>query len=137
MTSEYITLQKIRRSGIYNQPLPFIGRAFPVKTEEEALAHLAALRKQHYDATHNCYAYRIGETAAIARFSDDGEPTGNGGPMMEALRAKGQPLPRRSHPLFRRYLAGRRRPCARLFKGGLGSGRQSGLQPCVFAMPIP
>ena len=57
----------------------FIGRCFPVQTEEEALAHLAALRKQHYDATHNCYAYRIGTRGETARFSDDGEPSGTAG----------------------------------------------------------
>lgn len=66
----------------------FIGRCFPVQTEEEALAHLAALRKQHYDATHNCYAYRIGTRGETARFSDDGEPSGTAGmPMMEVLTA--------------------------------------------------
>lgn len=90
MTSEYITLQKYGEAEFTISRSRFIGRAFPVKTEEEALTHLAALRKQHYDATHNCYAYRIGETAAIARFSDDGEPQGTAGlPMMEALRGKG------------------------------------------------
>ncbi|MBS1480873.1 MAG: YigZ family protein [Christensenellaceae bacterium] len=68
----------------------FIGRCFPIKTEEEALAHLAAIRKQHYDATHNCYAYRVGTRGETARFSDDGEPSGTAGmPMMEVLTANG------------------------------------------------
>ena len=67
----------------------FIGRCFPVSTEEEALAHLAAIRKQHYDARHNCYAYRIGPRGETARFSDDGEPSGTAGmPMMEVLTAR-------------------------------------------------
>lgn len=57
----------------------FIGRCFPVETEEAALAQLAAIRKQHYDATHNCYAYRIGTRGQTARFSDDGEPSGTAG----------------------------------------------------------
>lgn len=68
----------------------FIGRCFPIQTEEDALAHLAAIRKQHYDATHNCYAYRIGTRGETARFSDDGEPSGTAGmPMMEVLTANG------------------------------------------------
>lgn len=68
----------------------FIGRCFPIQTEEDALAHLAAIRKQHYDATHNCYAYRIGTRGETARFSDDGEPSGTAGmPMMEVLMANG------------------------------------------------
>ncbi len=68
----------------------FIGRCYPVETEEEALSILASIRKQHYDATHNCYAYRVGKRGETARFSDDGEPSGTAGmPMMEVLTANG------------------------------------------------
>lgn len=68
----------------------FIGRCYPVKTEEEALAHIEELRKRFWDASHNCYAYSIGETGMYARFSDDGEPSGTAGlPMMEALKGAG------------------------------------------------
>ena len=64
----------------------FIGRCFPVESEEAALCLLGDIRKKHWDATHNCFAYRIGENAA-ARFSDDGEPGGTAGlPMMEVLK---------------------------------------------------
>ena len=56
----------------------FIGRCFPVDSEEAALCLLGDIRKKHWDATHNCFAYRIGENAA-ARFSDDGEPGGTAG----------------------------------------------------------
>ena len=65
----------------------FIGHCFPTSSEEEALERLASLRKRFWDATHNCYAYSIGEKGQIARFSDDGEPGGTAGmPMMDALR---------------------------------------------------
>lgn len=65
----------------------FIGRAYPVQTEDEALSILAAIRKQHYDATHNCFAYIIKDGAA--RFSDDGEPSGTAGmPIMEVLKSR-------------------------------------------------
>ena len=67
----------------------FIGRCFPVTDEEAALSLLGDIRKKHWDATHNCFAYRIGETASIARFSDDGEPGGTAGmPIMDVLRSK-------------------------------------------------
>ena len=67
----------------------FIGRCFPVTSEEAALSLLGDIRKKHWDATHNCFAYRIGETTATARFSDDGEPGGTAGmPIMEVLRSK-------------------------------------------------
>jgi len=68
----------------------FIGRCFPVSSEQEALALLEKLRKQHWDATHNCYAYAIGEVGGVARYSDDGEPSGTAGlPMLEAMRRIG------------------------------------------------
>ena len=63
----------------------FIGRVWPVETEEEALAHIQAMKKHHYDATHNCWAYIIKDGAV--RFSDDGEPGGTAGnPMMQVLQ---------------------------------------------------
>ena len=63
----------------------FIGRCFPVTDEAEALKILERIRKQHWDATHNCFAYRL--RSGAARYSDDGEPQGTAGlPMMEVLR---------------------------------------------------
>ena len=63
----------------------FIGRAWPVETEEEALAKIQEMKKQHYDATHNCWAYIIKD--GPMRFSDDGEPGGTAGnPMMQVLQ---------------------------------------------------
>ena len=62
----------------------FIGRCFPVSSEEEALARLDEIRKLHHDATHNCWAYIIRDGAV--RFSDDGEPGGTAGmPIMDTL----------------------------------------------------
>ncbi len=62
----------------------FIGRCWPVSTEAEALAILERIRKDHWDATHNCYAYVL--RSGTARYSDDGEPSGTAGmPMMEGL----------------------------------------------------
>ena len=66
----------------------FIGRVWPVETEEEALEHIAAMKKQHYDATHNCWAYVIKDGAV--RFSDDGEPGGTAGrPIFNVIDKKG------------------------------------------------
>ena len=63
----------------------FIGRVWPVETEEEALAKIAEMKKQHYDATHNCWAYVL--KSGAMRFSDDGEPGGTAGnPMMQVLQ---------------------------------------------------
>ena len=63
----------------------FIGRCFPVSSEEEALARLDEIRKLHHDATHNCWAYNL--RGGIMRFSDDGEPGGTAGmPMLQVLQ---------------------------------------------------
>jgi len=63
----------------------FIGRAWLVETEEEALARIQEMKKKHYDATHNCWAYIIKD--GPMRFSDDGEPGGTAGnPMMQVLQ---------------------------------------------------
>ena len=63
----------------------FIGRVWCVETEEEALEKIAQMKKQHYDASHNCWAYIIKDGSM--RFSDDGEPGGTAGnPMMQVLQ---------------------------------------------------
>ena len=63
----------------------FIGRVWCVETEEEALEKIAEMKKKHYDASHNCWAYIIKDGAM--RFSDDGEPGGTAGnPMMQVLQ---------------------------------------------------
>ena len=66
----------------------FIGRIWPAETEEEALERIQQMKKQHYDATHNCWAYIIKDGAV--RFSDDGEPGGTAGmPMLQVLQREG------------------------------------------------
>lgn len=66
----------------------FIVRVWPVETEEEALEKIQAMKKAHYDATHNCWAYII--RGGAMRFSDDGEPGGTAGmPMVQVLQREG------------------------------------------------
>lgn len=68
----------------------FIASIFPVSSEEEALEKITKIRKKHYDARHNCFAYVIGEKNEIERCSDDGEPSGTAGrPMLEVLNGQG------------------------------------------------
>ena len=64
----------------------FLALVTRVKGMDDALAKLAEVRARHPDATHNCWAYRIG---AELRFSDDGEPGGTAGrPMLEVLQKR-------------------------------------------------
>ena len=66
----------------------FIGYVQPVETEEEARAFIARIKKQHYDARHNCWCYLIG--SGTVRYSDDGEPQGTAGqPMLNVFQREG------------------------------------------------
>ena len=63
----------------------FIAQAVPVESPEEAMDQLAQLR--YPAATHNVWAYRIGQAY---RFNDDGEPGGTGGqPVLRAIDGQG------------------------------------------------
>jgi uncharacterized YigZ family protein len=56
----------------------FIGRVFPINSADEAESHLLIIRKKHYDASHNCYAYKFIDDQSF-KYSDDGEPNGTAG----------------------------------------------------------
>lgn len=63
----------------------FISHLLPVESEEDARAFIAQVKKQYYDARHNCWCYLIGEN--IVRYSDDGEPQGTAGqPMLNVFQ---------------------------------------------------
>ena len=85
---EYLVPTAFGEDEFIEKKSRFIGRAWPVETEEEALEKIQAMKKQHYDATHNCWAYVIKD--GPMRFSDDGEPGGTAGnPMMQVLQREG------------------------------------------------
>ena len=85
---EYLIPTQFGQDEFIEKKSRFIGRAWPVETEEEALEKIQQMKKQHYDATHNCWAYIIKDGAV--RFSDDGEPGGTAGmPMLQVLQREG------------------------------------------------
>lgn len=57
----------------------FLTYAYPVETEEEIKGYLDALRKRWFDATHHCYAWRLGPRGEHFRANDDGEPSSTAG----------------------------------------------------------
>ena len=68
----------------------FIGRCVPISQEQHALEALDRIRRGDWDASHHCFAYRVGATASVARYSDDGEPSGTAGmPIMHVLTERG------------------------------------------------
>ena len=65
----------------------FIGHAKPVQTEEEARMFVEEIKQKYKDATHNVWAYTIGQNMNIQRYSDDGEPQGTAGiPTLELIK---------------------------------------------------
>jgi len=65
----------------------FTGRSFLRFWPDDALAAVKQLREAERDATHHCWAYRIGRDGEQARYSDDGEPQGTAGPpILEVLK---------------------------------------------------
>ncbi len=82
---EYLVPTAFGEDEFVEKKSRFIGRVWPVETEQEALDRIAEMKKKHYDATHNCWAYIIRDGAV--RFSDDGEPGGTAGmPMIQVLQ---------------------------------------------------
>jgi uncharacterized YigZ family protein len=87
MNQKYRTIGSFGETEIIIQKSRFICRAKRVESEEEAVQFVHDISKQHWDATHNCYAYLV--TDLIQKSSDDGEPAGTAGrPILEVIHAK-------------------------------------------------
>ena len=85
---EYLVPTAFGEDEFVEKKSRFIGRIWPVETEEEALEKIQQMKKQHYDATLNCWAYIL--HGGAVRFSDDGEPGGTAGmPMLQVLQREG------------------------------------------------
>ena len=86
----YKTVKQYGEGEIEEKKSRFLGKIKPVSTEEEAIAFIESIKKQYWDARHNCYAFIIGENSESIRCSDDGEPSGTAGkPMLEVLQNNG------------------------------------------------
>ncbi|CEN77090.1 IMPACT domain-containing protein [[Clostridium] sordellii] len=83
----YKTLHEFGIDEIIIEKSTFIGYAKPISTEEEAVEFINEIKKKHKDATHNVWAYTVGQNMNIQRYSDDGEPQGTAGiPTLEVIK---------------------------------------------------
>ena len=83
---QYKTVLEGGTGEIIEKKSRFIATVRPVRNEEETLAFLEEMRKQYWDARHNCYAYSVGRNREYTRCSDDGEPSGTAGrPMLDVI----------------------------------------------------
>ena len=83
---EYRTIRQDGQAQEEIKKSRFICHAKRIYSEEEARDFIAAIKKEHYKATHNCSAFIVGEKSEIKRTSDDGEPSGTAGvPMLGVM----------------------------------------------------
>ncbi len=87
MTEPYLTIAK---NTTYEQTIKksrFICSIARVSSEEEAQQFITSIQAANKKATHNCFAYMIGDNDQIQRESDNGEPSGTAGiPILESLK---------------------------------------------------
>ncbi len=77
---EFFTIDKEYSFEVNIKKSRFIGYLFYIKDQNEAIKKIKDIRKKHYDATHNCYAYVVNDNGqTIIKSSDDGEPGGTAG----------------------------------------------------------
>ncbi|TND08937.1 MAG: hypothetical protein FD123_1791 [Bacteroidetes bacterium] len=85
----YRTIESPAKGLFKDRGSKFIGYAYPVSTEAEVKEHIALLRREHFDARHHCYAFRIGPDKQFFRANDDGEPSGTAGrPILGQLQSQ-------------------------------------------------
>jgi uncharacterized YigZ family protein len=74
------TIRREAESAIEIKRSRFIGRTFKCATPEGALAAVRRVKEAWPDATHHCWAYRVGPSGDQARYDNSGEPQGTAGP---------------------------------------------------------
>ncbi len=75
----YLTLAAPAEAYNRERSSKFLSYAYPVENEEQIREALEALRKRYFDATHHCYAWRLGPRGEQFRANDDGEPSATAG----------------------------------------------------------
>ncbi len=89
MDTSYKTVKTENHDEFVEKHSRFIGYCKPVATEQEAVDFINMIKKKHWDARHNCYAYSLRDSQ-IRRYSDDGEPSGTAGmPILDVITKSG------------------------------------------------
>ena len=85
---DYLVPRGVGQAEYIEKKSRFLGGVYPVTSEQEAKEILERVRKQHYDARHNCWCYIL--KSGQKRYSDDGEPQGTAGqPMLNVFEREG------------------------------------------------
>lgn len=87
---EYLTIKSLVRNKTKVEGSIFIATAIPVKSDEDAKNKIQNITKEFFDATHNCFAWRIKmANQESVKISDAGEPRGTAGiPILSAIESE-------------------------------------------------
>jgi uncharacterized YigZ family protein len=86
----YTTIARAGRAETRVLGSRFLALASPARTPGEAIGRWKEIRREYHDATHHCFAYRLGPGGGEFRSSDDGEPTGTAGrPILAVIDRRG------------------------------------------------
>lgn len=86
MIDQYLTISDNYKYEMKEKGSKFIALTFKIKSIEDAENYISQNKKEYYDATHNCYAYRLGLDGNLFRSNDDCEPSGSAGkPILNAI----------------------------------------------------
>ena len=86
--SEFKSIKNNSSAQITEKKSKFIANVIYVESQGEAEENIKRIKKNYYDAKHNCFAYIVVEENGkiMKKSSDDGEPTGTAGaPILEIL----------------------------------------------------
>jgi len=89
-SDSYLTIDKIIEPSIFkDRKSKFLGYAFPFDDLEQLKPIIEKLKKEHHNARHWCYGYRMGIEKIHERANDDGEPSNSAGmPILGQIKAK-------------------------------------------------
>lgn len=86
MSKQFITIKENSSDEFSEKKSTFITHLIRISSEEEAKDFINNMKKKHYDATHVCSCYVVGDNNEITRANDDGEPSGTAGaPMLDVI----------------------------------------------------
>lgn len=114
---------------IRDQGSIFLGLVRPIASAEQAKSELAAITARYSDATHHCWAWRLGAEPARERRSDAGEPAGTAGPpILRAIAGAGLSD---TQVVVVRWFGG-----VKLGKGGLARAYAAAARAALSAAPL-
>jgi len=88
MKDSYQTVRNPSTGSFRDRGSRFLAFAYQVHTVDQVHRILEQLRREHHNAKHHCFAYRLGAAKETFRENDDGEPANSAGkPILGQIKA--------------------------------------------------